>query len=357
MNIKIKSLNKKIGRLNILKDINLNFGPENINVLIGPNGAGKTTLLRIIGLLDKPTSGEIFYNGNSSAKFTSRDKLNCRRKMGFVFQNPIILEGTVYQNIIYPLNYRKLKIEKPQIEEIIHRTGLSDKIDKDAKKLSGGEKQRLQIARVLMVNPDLFLLDEPTNNLDPISTKRIQEIICELVQSKKTIILTTHNLLQAKHFAHKIFFLKNGEIIQEGSSKDIFETPLSLDIAEFSLSENIFSGEILKEREETYLLAGGLKINVVNNILSGKVTGIIRPEDILISKTPIVSSARNCFKGEIKKIENIGAIYSVEVSCNNLSLTSLVTKQSVISLELKSGSEVYLIFKATSVYLLPVSVK
>lgn len=357
MNIKIKSLNKKIGKLNILKDINLNFESENINVIIGPNGAGKTTLLRIIGLLDEPTTGEVFYNGKSSVKFNSRDKLNYRRKIGFVFQNPIILEGTVYQNIIYPLNLRKLKIEKSQIEETIHRVGLSDKIDKDAKKLSGGEKQRLQLMRVLVVNPDLFLLDEPTSNLDPISTKKIEEIIFELVKFKKTIILTTHNLLQARHFANKIFFLKDGEIVQEGSSKDIFETPFSLDIAEFSLSENIFFGEILKEGEETYLSVGRLKINVVSNILSGNVAGVIRPEDILISKTPIVSSARNCFKGKIKKIEDIGAIYSVEVICNDLSLTSFVTKQSAISMELKLDSEVYLIFKATSLHILPVSTK
>lgn len=353
MNIKIKNLSKKIGKLSILKNINLDFEENRINVLLGPNGAGKTTLLRIIGLLEEPTSGEVFYEGKSSSRLTLKDKLILRRKIGFVFQNPPLLEGTVYENIVYGLKFRKLKLPESQIEEIIYRVGLLNKINEDAKKLSGGEKQRLQLARVLILNPDLFLLDEPASNLDPLSAKKVEEIIFELAELKKTVILTTHNLIQARHLAFKIFFLKEGEIRQSGTSKDIFEAPSSLEIAEFSLSKNIIFGEILKENEENYLLAGGLKIHILTE-LSGKVAGIIRPEDILISKTPLISSARNCFKGKIKKIEDMGEFYSIEVICDDLSLTSFITKQSAIFLDLKLNSEVYLIFKTTSVHILPV---
>jgi len=236
MNVKVKNLNKKIGKFHLLKDINLDFEDEGVNILIGPNGAGKTSLLRIIGLLDNPTSGEILFDGKSSTHFISKDRLNYRRKMGVVFQEPIILDGTVYQNISYGLKFRQLELQKDKIEEVIFKVGLLNKIKEEAKKLSTGEKQRLQLARVLVANLDLYLLDEPTSNLDPISTKKIEEIILELVKLKKTIILTTHNLLQAKQFAKKIFFIKDGKLVQEGNSADIFEPPLSLDITEFSLS-------------------------------------------------------------------------------------------------------------------------
>lgn len=348
MELEIKNLNKKVGNFHILKNINLQLEKDNINVLIGPNGAGKTTLLRIVALLDTPTFGEIFYNGKSSKNL---DKLSLRRKIGFVFQNPIILGGTVYQNVVYGLKWRKLKINKDKVKDVLSRVGLLHKINYDAKKLSGGEKQRLQLARVLVIEPDLFLLDEPTANLDPQSTKKVEEIILELVKLKKTIILSTHNLVQARKFGKKIFFLKDGEILQSGEKDEIFKTPTTLDLALFSSSENIIPGRISKEKDELYLETSNLKINVVSNIFSGEVVGIIRPEDILISKVPLVSSARNCLRGKILNIENLGIIYSVVVDCNGVLFTSFVTKQSAASL--KVMDDVYIIFKATSVYILP----
>ncbi len=234
MDIEIKNLNKKIDNFHILKDINLNFESGGINILIGPNGAGKTSLLRIIGLLDKPCSGEVVYDGKSSLKFSSRERLNYHRQIGFVFQNPIILEGTVYQNIIYGLKFRKLNIEPEKIKDIISKVGLSNKINNTAKKLSGGEKQRLQLARVLIIDPELFLFDEPTSNLDPVSVKNIEEIIFELAKSKKTVILSTHNLIQVRYFGGKIFFLKEGVVIQNGTKEELFKQPISLDLLEFS---------------------------------------------------------------------------------------------------------------------------
>jgi molybdopterin-binding protein len=163
-------------------------------------------------------------------------------------------------------------------------------------------------------------------------------------------------LLQARHFADKIFFLKDGEILQTGTIKEVFETPSSLDIAEFSVSENIIFGEISKEGSETYLLTkSGLKLHIISNLISGNVAAIIRPEEILISKTPVLSSARNLFKGKIKKIEDAGGIYKVSVECYGLLLNSYITKHSAISMNLKLDSEVYLIFKATSIHILPLT--
>lgn len=238
MDIKIKNLNKKIEDIPILKNINLNFKSKSINVIIGPNGAGKTTLLRIIGLLDEPTSGEVFYNENSSYNFNSQEKINYRRKIGFVFQNPIILEGTVYQNIVLGLKFRKLKIEKNKVENIISQVGLLDKINQDTKKLSGGEKQRLQLARVLVVKPNIFLFDEPTANLDPYNVEMIENLILSL-KKDTTIIFTTHNLYQAKRIADEVFLLINGEIIEQGVPSKIFNNPSNL------VTKNFIDGKMV----------------------------------------------------------------------------------------------------------------
>ncbi len=367
MEIRIENLNKKVGKLHILKDVNLTFKPDGINVVIGPNGAGKTSLLRIIGNLDYPTSGYVYYDGVSLFKLSFKDKLKLRRKIGFVFQNPVLLGGTVYQNILYGLKFRGCKINKEEVEKVIMQVGLLDKINHNAENLSGGEKQRLQLARVLILNPDLFIFDEPTSNLDPISTKTIENIILQLCKSKKNIILSTHNLIQARHLGKNMFFFKDGKLIQEGEVEEIFKTPSSIDIAEFSQSENIIFGEIIREGNEVYLSISknvssstkvdkeiSTKINVITNLPSGSAVGVIRPEDILISLSPFSSSARNCFKGIIKNIEDIGSLFSVSTRCGNLVLTSYVTKQSIVSMNLTVGTEVYLIFKATSVHLIPV---
>ncbi len=351
MNIEIKNLSKKIGNINILKNINLTFA-ENIHILIGENGAGKTTLLRIIALLDTPTEGVVKYDGKPCTKFCAKDKLLFRRNIGFVFQEPIILEGTVWENVVLGLRLRKLKIKENKVKDIVSQMGLQNKIYLNAKKLSGGEKQRLQLARVLAIDPSVYILDEPTANLDPLTTKKIEEVIVDGINKNKTVILSTHNLLQAQRLGEKIFFLKEGEVKSVGSPQEIFETPTSKDIVEFSQTENIVRGEIKKDGEENYLLSGELKISVLSSVSSGQSWGIIKPEDILISKDLLSSSARNCFEGTVKKIENVGALWSVTVRCNNLPLVSYITKQSAYDLDLKIGDRVYLIFKATSVNIL-----
>lgn len=233
MRISLKGLNKQVGQFHLLKNIDLDFETEEINVIIGPNGAGKTSLLRIIGLLDKSSSGEVIFDGQSSAGFSARERLTYRQRIGFVFQHPLILAGSVYENIIYGARFRGIKLSEDRIKEAAFKLGLFDKLNQEAKRLSGGEKQRLQLARVLVAELDLYLLDELTSSIDPLSTKRIEDIILELAASKKTVILSTHNLTQAKYLAKRVFFLKAGQLVQEGETKEIFETPLSLDITEF----------------------------------------------------------------------------------------------------------------------------
>jgi len=352
MNIRTQNLNSNINNLQILKNINASFNNEGINVLIGPNGAGKTSLLRQVTLLDRPTSGEIFYEDRPVSRMSSDEKTLFRRKIGFVFQTPLMLSGTVFDNITYGLKIRGIVINKNKVEEALLKIGLSDKSYHNAKELSGGEKQRLSIARVLIIEPEVFIFDEPTVNLDPLSVKTIEDIISGLAGLRKTIILSTHNLRQAIKYGSKISFMKDGEILQEGDFKEIFNRPAMLDVAEYLYSKNIIYGNILKEDGQTYLIRDDLKIVVVAGNISGEVAGILSPEDIFVSKTRLDSSARNCFRGTIKNIEWLGSVYILTVCVNKVCFETVITKQSLISMNLKIGDEIFITFKATSVHIL-----
>lgn len=352
MEIKTVELTKEIGDIRLLKDINVTFEPERINVLLGANGAGKTSLFRQLSMLDNPSSGEILFNYKPVSCMTVAERSALRRKLGFVFQNPVMLSGTVYDNVTYGLKVRGVKIDRTEVEKFLFKSGLLKKIGHAAGELSAGEKQRLSIARVLILDPECFLFDEPTANLDPISVKNIENIISELSKSKKTIILATHNLIQARQFGKRIFFMKAGEILQTGTTEEMFSRPVSLDIAEYSFAENIICGEIANENRQAYLVSGNLKISVVAGDIDGRVAGILRAEDIFVSRTPIDSSARNCFSGIIKKIDCIGAVYLLTVDVSGMLLETVITKQSLVSMNLNQGENIYLTFKATAVHLI-----
>lgn len=238
MRVELRAIGKKIGKLSILEDIDLDFAPGAVHVILGPNGAGKTTLLRLVGLLDGPTGGEIRYDGVLSGSLKSQDLTALRRRIGFVFQSPRLLTATVFQNLVYGLRLRKKKIDPGQCREMLDRVGLAHKVDTAADKLSGGEKQRLQLGRVLLLQPELFLLDEPTANLDPVSTRKIEILIQEIAKTGKTVILSTHNLVQAGMLSQRTYFLNQGRLQAQGNFHDLFVNPTSVQIAAFTGQEN-----------------------------------------------------------------------------------------------------------------------
>lgn len=350
----VKGVIKTFDRHLILDGVDMELQPGAVNVIIGPNGAGKTTLLRIMGLLEKPDRGTVEFDGQPVEKLRSRQKTALRRKIAFVFQNPLTLEGDVMRNMTYGPRVRKRQVDNNIIMAMLRKVGLAGKEDQEAKKLSGGEKQRLQLARVMLLEPELYLLDEPTANLDPLSTRTIETLITELAGAGKTVVLSTHNLVQARLLGHKFFFMKEGRIIHQGSGAEIFHRPISLDIAEFASAENIIHGEIMGEGEIKFLQANGLRIRVTTPLESGRAAGIIRAEDILISREPIISSARNCFKGIITLVEEMGIILSVAVECQKQVFISFITRESAQLMELDPGQEVYLTFKSTAVHVIKV---
>ncbi|RKD31644.1 phosphate ABC transporter ATP-binding protein [Thermohalobacter berrensis] len=208
MEIKIKNLKKYYNDKLVLKIEELHIEKRKITGIIGPNGAGKTTLLRIISGLDEDFSGRITYDNSTLNN-------NIYDNMTLVFQKPYLFRRSVYDNIAYPLKIRKknkAEIDK-RVSEMLNRLQIYNLKNEKAHLLSGGESQKVALARALIFKPKLVMLDEPTSNIDPESIKTIEKEIKNYNSNEKaTIIIITHNLEQAKRLCDNTIYLENGRV-------------------------------------------------------------------------------------------------------------------------------------------------
>lgn len=355
MRIEVKRLSKSFDGKVILNNVNLEIQEKRVSCLIGPNGAGKTTLLRIVNLLEKPTGGKIYYDGKN---YDEKDRLSLQRRMVLLGQEPAMFSTSVFNNVAYGLKVRKKKNIEKKVKRALEMVSLFGMEDQSALTLSGGEAQRVALARALVFDPEVILLDEPTHNLDPISKKIVEDLIFYLKsESKKTVVLSTHDLSLAERFADQIYFLKKGKIIEEGEAGRFFSSPSSFFSAQFIKIANLFQGKLLRENGATFLDVGKLKIEVTSSnqdlkIQKKQVCAFVRPEEILVSSEPFLSSARNCFPGRIIKMEERAGLVELTVDCR-IPFVVVLTKRSREDLNLTLGKKVYLTFKASAVHLMP----
>ena len=218
--IEISSLSKIFvegsNKLKILKNINLNVKKGEDISIVGPSGCGKTTLLQIMGLLDQQTDGEFKFLGQNIASANDKIKTNLRLKnIGFIYQfHHLMPEFTALENVIMPLLINKVKLKDAleQGKEILAELGLAKQFNKRPSKLSGGEKQRVAIARGMIHKPDILLADEPTGNLDPVNAHKIFELFLkQVIKNQQTTIIVTHNLELAKKLS-KTITIADGKI-------------------------------------------------------------------------------------------------------------------------------------------------
>lgn len=223
--IEIRRLFKSFGLSEILKGINLDAEEGRVLALIGPTGSGKTTLFRLIDLLDKPTEGNIFFNGCDICYLSSKEKLKIRRKMGMVFQKPVMFSASVYENVSYGLKVRGKGNSRLEIQRALEEVGLSGYESRDAATLSGGEMQRIALARAMVINPEVLLLDEPTANLDLRSAYAVDELIKRLANGGITVIMASHNMTECRKLANKVAVLIDGRITRTGKPEEILSEP------------------------------------------------------------------------------------------------------------------------------------
>ena len=195
--------------------------------IIGPSGAGKSTLLRILNLLEPPSHGSLFFNGMPVTK-AGKQVLDMRRKMTMVFQRPILFDTSVYNNVKYGLRargYAKKDITK-LTNIALDEVGLTEFTNRNARSLSGGEAQRIALARAMVLEPEVILLDEPTSNLDPANVAIVEKITKRLHEKQgTTVIMVTHNIFQAQRMADEILFFFKGKLIEQGSTDKVFNNP------------------------------------------------------------------------------------------------------------------------------------
>lgn len=236
---KLNNISKSYQCKTVLKIDDLSINKAQIFALVGPSGSGKSTLLRLLNFIENSDTGSIVLF-NKTYKAGDTPDLDLRRKITTVFQNPLLMTTSVLQNVIYPLKIRKEKINYDLVEEVISRLRLSELKGRRADKLSGGEAQRVSLARAIIFKPEIILLDEPTANLDPTNVKVIEEIISDYVNKEKaTVIMVTHNVLQARRLADRVGLLYKGEMVEENDRDSFFYNP------ENKLTGDFLSGKLI----------------------------------------------------------------------------------------------------------------
>ncbi|MFC1933658.1 ABC transporter ATP-binding protein [Chloroflexota bacterium] len=348
-------LNKEYDGRHVLKEVTVTIQPGEAFALIGPTGSGKTTLIRLLDLLQVPTSGRIYFDG-VDVTHGQRERLEARRRMSCVQQKPVVFMMNVYDNVACGLKWRHEKgdVTHRKVENALELVGMNDHRNRNAKMLSGGETQRVAIARALVTEPEILFLDEPTANLDPLSTSRVEQVIASIVKEQKTaVVMATHDMSQGQRLAANIGVLIDGEILQTGSPNAIFTSPKNREIAEFVGVENILTGVVIsKDNDLTTIDVDGYAIQATSDFNVGeKVYVLVRPEDVTLTLIKETSSARNNFRGKIAKMTPVGPLSRIEIDCG-FPLLGLITKRSAEELGLTIGYEVYASFKATAIQII-----
>jgi tungstate transport system ATP-binding protein len=336
--VEAQEVSHKYGQLEALKKINMIFDSGEVTALIGPNGSGKSTLLRIIAGLEKPTEGTIIVDEKP------RDPKDLRGIATLVFQKSVTFNTSVYDNLAYGLKLRGLGRSQisEKVSDVLRMVGLEGFEKRRARRLSGGEQQRVSLARALAIDPEVLLLDEPSANLDPRSASVVENVITRVSHELgTTTILASHNMGQARRLASKVGILEEGKLVDVSRSGDLFET--------FGRFQNIFSGHAVSGDGGTTLVEIGNEVKLETaNTIRGPVTVSIRPEEIVVSKVLIQSSARNVFKGKVTEASDRGNSIQLKVDVGR-EFTALITRKSFDEMQVNIGSDVYLAIKAQAI--------
>lgn len=331
--VRLKNIHTQYRPTNFSLNIeNLEFHNRHIQVIVGPNGSGKSTLLKLIALLDKPDEGGILFN-NRDVFLKNNLTLELRKKMGFIMQNPYLFNTTVFENVALGLKIRRYSKDETisKVKSMLATLKIERLAKMRVKYLSRGEYQKVAIAQVLVLEPEIILIDEGVANIDAQSTLSIEETMKDIQKKFNSVmIMTTHSLPQAYRISPEVISIREGRIID-------------------FVHENVFFGDIKD-------FTGGLQcMNVSRSVeiifsteKRGKGYIAIDPENIIISKVRVNSSARNTFRGKITKIESLGLNVRVLVDVG-VQIYSIITKQSFEEMGINLGSGVYVSFKVNSV--------
>ncbi|PKP33266.1 MAG: ABC transporter [Bacteroidetes bacterium HGW-Bacteroidetes-16] len=348
--LKLEKINKKAGNFSLV-DIDFTVGKGDYFTLIGESGAGKSMLLEIIMGIIAPDSGNILLNKKSILNTPTQ-----KRKLGIVYQKPTLFPHmSVFENIAYPLKIKKFSKEEIKIKvmQLSEDTEITHLLKRNIGSLSGGEMQRVTIARTLATNPEILLLDEPLSFLDVQLKRGILALLRKLNQQGQTIIHVTHDYEEALSLTNKIAIIEHGSIIQTGTPQEVFQHPKSAFIAHFIGIGNFFKGHILASEHQSdlkFFKTSDVKF-FTNTREEEKSEGyiMIPGEAIFISDEKLHSSAINNFRGTIKDIYQTRNGLEIVVDIG-VELTAKISNFSFEKLQLRVGKLVWISFKASSIH-------
>jgi len=323
--------------------------------VIGPNGAGKSTLLRVMGLLEAPTAGSVRFQGE---RVSADNGLAVRRRMASVFQDPLLTDASVGDNVALGLRFRGVAPARiaPRVAEWLEQLGIAQLASRQARTLSGGEAQRAALARALVLEPELLLLDEPFAALDQPTREGLIEDLGRILQRRRTTaVLVTHERGEAQALGDRVAVVLGGRLLQVDQAGQVFRAPVSEDVARFVGVETLLACRVRTVMAGVAILeAGPQTIEVAQAAEAGEwVRLCVRPEDVTLTARAAGggSSARNHLDGQIVRLAQSGAHVRVTIDCG-FPLVALVTQRSVGELGLEPGRPVTAHFKATAAHLL-----
>ena len=319
----LKNISYEYDGKQVLDISDLAIRKNQITTLIGSNGSGKTTLLNLLAFLEKPASGDLSFFGDLKGD----SQLSLRRRVALVSQNPYLLRGTVLENIVKGLTFRGLSKhdQLQKASQAMDTVGIKEFADRNVKDLSGGEAQKVTLARALALQPEVLLMDEPFSYLDQKSTEQLEILLRKLTEEQNTtVVLSTHDHLQGMVLADAGISLISGRPVN---------TPLL----------NLFHGRVI----DHYFDTEKIQIFLPVDIKTGKHI-VVDPAEIVLSTDSLTSSMRNNFQGRVIAIsEDKGRVW-ITINAGE-KFHAQITQESLHEMSLNLGSDVWINFKSTSV--------
>lgn len=342
MSLRIENLAVDLGQFK-LNDINLTLETGDFFALMGPTGAGKSVLLEALVGLVPQTVGEIYVDGRKITNLPPEE-----RGIGIVYQDYALFPHlSVLDNIRYGLKFHPQVESGDAVDDLVSLLGLGHLLYRYPATLSGGEQQRVALARALVVKPAILLLDEPLSALDPNFRQELRVHLKNLhAASGATFLMVTHDFSEALSLAQHATIMADGALEQVGTIEDIFRRPTTAVVADFVGMKNLFEVEFL----ETTAQGGGVEFRVGKAVQMGSGYVAIRPEDLILSDGPLISSLQNSFNGRVSAIRSHGFFYEIDLAVKTLTFTAVITNHAFFDLEPELDKNCYLSFKASAVH-------